>query len=158
MTPPARPFTQWCAVNPLPMPYPVVPAEVVARLDEARAEIVRLREALDDFRRRADDQAALVRALFELLKETHGLTEAELLDHLRGSDDGVLSDIRESQKLSEETENKLTDAIKEFKKGFAATGGGSVVPDEHVEPLDEDEVAKESVQVHKPAPPEQKKK
>ncbi len=84
--------------------------------------------------------------------------EAELLDHLRGSDNGVLSDIRESQKLSEETESKLTDAIKEFKKGFAATGGGSVVPDEHVEPLDEDEVAKESVQVHKPAPPEQKKK
>jgi F-type H+/Na+-transporting ATPase subunit alpha len=84
--------------------------------------------------------------------------EGELLDHLRGSDNGVLSDIRESQKLSEETEKKLTDAIKEFKKGFAATGGGSVVPDEHVEALDEDEVAKESVQVHKPAPPEQKKK
>jgi F-type H+/Na+-transporting ATPase subunit alpha len=84
--------------------------------------------------------------------------ETELLDHLRGSKDGILSDIRESQKLSEETENKLTDAIKEFKKGFAATGGGSVVPDEHVEALDEDQVAKESVQVHKPAPPEQKKK
>ncbi|MGA8327842.1 MAG: F0F1 ATP synthase subunit alpha [Mycobacterium sp.] len=84
--------------------------------------------------------------------------EAELLDHLRGADNGILSDIRESQKLSEETEKKLIDAIKEFKKGFAATGGGSVVPDEHVEPLDEDEVAKESVQVHKPAPPEQKKK
>jgi F-type H+/Na+-transporting ATPase subunit alpha len=84
--------------------------------------------------------------------------EAELLDHLRGSDNGVLSDIRETQKLSEETEKKLTDAIKDFKKGFAATGGGSVVPDEHVEALDEDEVAKESVQVHKPAPPEQKKK
>ena len=84
--------------------------------------------------------------------------ESELLDHLRGSDNGILSDIRESQKLSEETEKKLTDAIKDFKKGFAATGGGSVVPDEHVEALDEDEVAKESVQVHKPAPPEQKKK
>jgi F-type H+/Na+-transporting ATPase subunit alpha len=84
--------------------------------------------------------------------------EAELLDHLRASDDGVLSSIRESQKLGEETEKKLTDAIKDFKKGFAATGGGSVVPDEHVEALDEDEVAKESVQVHKPAPPEQKKK
>jgi F-type H+-transporting ATPase subunit alpha len=84
--------------------------------------------------------------------------EAELLDHLRGSDNGVLSDIRESHKLSEETEKKLTDAINDFKKGFAATGGGSVVPDEHAEALDEDEVAKESVQVHKPAPPEQKKK
>jgi F-type H+-transporting ATPase subunit alpha len=84
--------------------------------------------------------------------------ESELLDHLRGADNGILSDIRESQKLSEETEKKLTDAIKDFKKGFAATGGGSVVPDEHAEALDEDEVAKESVQVHKPAPPEQKKK
>jgi F-type H+/Na+-transporting ATPase subunit alpha len=84
--------------------------------------------------------------------------ESELLDHLRGSDNGILSDIRESQKLSEETEHKLTEAIKDFKKGFAATDGGSVVPDEHVEALDKDEVAKASVQVHKPAPPEQKKK
>ncbi len=84
--------------------------------------------------------------------------ETEFLDHIRASEEGILSEIRESQKLSEETENKLTDAIKEFKKGFAATGGGSVVPDEHVEALDEGQLAKEAVQVHKPAPPEQKKK
>jgi F-type H+-transporting ATPase subunit alpha len=84
--------------------------------------------------------------------------ETEFLDHIRASEGGILSEIRESQKLSEETENKLIDAIKEFKKGFAATGGGSVVPDEHVEALDEDQVAKEAVQVHKPAPPERKKK
>jgi F-type H+-transporting ATPase subunit alpha len=83
--------------------------------------------------------------------------ETEFLDHLRASDKGILSDIRESQKLSEETENKLVEAINEFKKSFAATGGGSVVPDEHVEALDEEKVAKEAVQVHKPAPPEQKK-
>ncbi len=83
--------------------------------------------------------------------------ESEFLDHVRASHEGILSEILESGKLSEENENKLTDAIKDFKKGFAATGGGSVVPDEHVEPLDEDKVAKESVQVHKPAPPEQKK-
>ena len=83
--------------------------------------------------------------------------ETEFLDHLRGGKDGILSDIKESQKLSEETEKKLVDAIKDFKKGFAATGGGSVVPDEHVEALDEDQVEKEAVQVHKPAPPEQKK-
>ena len=83
--------------------------------------------------------------------------EGEFIDHLRGGKDGVLSDIKESQKLSEETEKKLEDAVKDFKKGFAATGGGSVVPDEHAEPLDEEEVEKEAVQVHKPAPPEQKK-
>jgi F-type H+/Na+-transporting ATPase subunit alpha len=83
--------------------------------------------------------------------------ETEFLDHIRGAKDGILSSIKDSQKLSEETEKKLVDAIKEFKKGFAATGGGSVVSDEHVEPLDEDQVEKEAVQVHKPAPPEQKK-
>jgi F-type H+-transporting ATPase subunit alpha len=83
--------------------------------------------------------------------------ETEFIDHIRGAKDGILSSIKESQKLSEETEKKLVDAIKEFKKGFAATGGGSVVPDEHVEALDEDQVEKEAVQVHKPAPPEQKK-
>jgi F-type H+-transporting ATPase subunit alpha len=83
--------------------------------------------------------------------------EVEFLDHIRGSAEGILSEIRESQKLTEETENKLIEAIKDFKKGFAATGGGSVVPDEHVEALDEEKVAKEVVEVHKPAPPEQKK-
>ncbi|HXO48169.1 MAG TPA: F0F1 ATP synthase subunit alpha [Mycobacterium sp.] len=83
--------------------------------------------------------------------------ETEFLDHIRGSKDGILSDIKKTQKLSEETEKKLVDAINEFKKGFAATGGGSVVRDEHVEALDEDQVEKEAVQVHKPAPPEQKK-
>jgi F-type H+/Na+-transporting ATPase subunit alpha len=84
--------------------------------------------------------------------------ETEFLDHVRASEESILSEIRESQKLSEETENKLTKAIKEFKKGFAATGGGSVVRDEHVEALDEEKLAKEAVQVHKPAPPEKKKK
>ena len=83
--------------------------------------------------------------------------ETEFLDHIRGAKDGILADIKKTQKLSEETEKKLVDAINEFKKGFAATGGGSVVRDEHVEALDEDQVEKEAVQVHKPAPPEQKK-
>ena len=56
--------------------------------------------------------------------------EAEFLDHVRASYEGLLSDIRDTGKLSEENEKKLTDAVKDFKKGFAATGGGSVVPDE----------------------------
>jgi F-type H+-transporting ATPase subunit alpha len=83
--------------------------------------------------------------------------ETEFLDHIRASEAGILSEIRESQKLSEEMESKLTDAVNDFKKGFAATGGGSVVPDEHVEALDEEKVAKEAVRVHKPAPLEEKK-
>ncbi|UQX09586.1 F0F1 ATP synthase subunit alpha [Candidatus Mycobacterium methanotrophicum] len=83
--------------------------------------------------------------------------ETEFLDHLRAAKDGILSEIRESQTLAGDVEKKLTDTINDFKKGFAATGGGSVVPDAHVEPLDEEKLAKEAVQVHKPAPPKQKK-
>ncbi len=84
--------------------------------------------------------------------------ESEFLDHVRASEEGILSEIRESQKLGDEGEEKLTEAVNEFKKGFSATGGGSVVPDEHVDALDEEKLAKEAVQVHKPAPPEKKKK
>lgn len=82
--------------------------------------------------------------------------ETELLDHMRASEEEILTEIRDSQKLTEEAADKLTEVIKNFKKGFAATGGGSVVPDEHVEALDEDKLAKEAVKVKKPAPKKKK--
>lgn len=82
--------------------------------------------------------------------------ETELLDHMRSSEEKFLSGIHDSGKLSEEGENQLTEIINNFKKGFAATGGASVVPDEHVEPLDEGELEKESVQVKKDKPKDKK--
>lgn len=82
--------------------------------------------------------------------------ETELLDHMRASEEKFLAGIRDSGKLSEEGENQLTEIINNFKKGFAATGGGSVVPDEHVEPLDEEDLEKESVQVKKDKPKDKK--
>jgi len=82
--------------------------------------------------------------------------EAELLDHMRASEEKLLEGIRSSQKLSEEEEDKLTEIINHFKKGFAATGGESVVPDEHVEPMDEEELEKETVQVKKDKPKDKK--
>jgi F-type H+-transporting ATPase subunit alpha len=78
--------------------------------------------------------------------------ETEFLDHLRGSEDGILTEIRESQKLSDELSDKLTEAINHFKKGFAASDGSSVVPDEHIDALDEGDLGKEAVKVRKPAP------
>jgi F-type H+-transporting ATPase subunit alpha len=83
--------------------------------------------------------------------------ETEFLDHVRASEGNILSAIRESQKLTDDTADTLTEAVNQFKKGFAATGGGSVVPDEHVGALDEEKLAKEAVQVRKPAPPKKKK-
>ncbi|GFG84273.1 F0F1 ATP synthase subunit alpha [Mycolicibacter algericus] len=82
--------------------------------------------------------------------------ESELLDHIRASEGELLSGIRESKKLSDEASEKLVGVINQFKKGFAATDGSSVVPDERVEALDEDELGKEAVQVRK-APPAKKK-
>ncbi len=84
--------------------------------------------------------------------------ETELLDHIRASEEKILATIRDSQKLTDETADSLTEVINHFKKGFAATGGGSVVPDEHVEALDEEKLGKEAVQVHKPAPEKKKEK
>jgi F-type H+/Na+-transporting ATPase subunit alpha len=78
--------------------------------------------------------------------------ELEFLEHMRASQKDILDDIRESQKLSDETADKLADAVNEFKKGFATTDGTSVVPDEHVDALSDEDVEKESVKVRKPAP------
>jgi F-type H+/Na+-transporting ATPase subunit alpha len=82
--------------------------------------------------------------------------ETELLDHMRASEEKFLAGIRDSGKLSEEAENQLIEIIRHFKKGFAASDGGSVVPDEHVEAMDEEELEKESVQVKKEKPKEKK--
>ncbi|HET9877646.1 MAG TPA: F0F1 ATP synthase subunit alpha [Mycobacterium sp.] len=88
--------------------------------------------------------------------EDVGRFEAEFLDHVRASEDAILAGIRESQKLSEESSEKLVEIINQFKRGFAASGGGSVVPEEHVEALDEEKLGKEAVQVRKAPPPKKK--
>jgi F-type H+-transporting ATPase subunit alpha len=78
--------------------------------------------------------------------------EAEFLEHLGASNSTILSDIKSSQKLSEDTEVALTEAVADFKLGFAASDGSSVVPDAHVAAMDEADVEKEAVKVRKPAP------
>ena len=79
--------------------------------------------------------------------------ETEFLEHVKASHDGVYADIRESKKLPEEAADKLEEIVNEFKKGFAATDGSSVVDNEaEAEALDPDDVEKESVKVRKPAP------
>jgi F-type H+-transporting ATPase subunit alpha len=78
--------------------------------------------------------------------------EGEFLDHVRASEGDILTEIRESGKLGDELSDKLVGIINQFKKGFAATDGSSVVPDEHIAALDEEDLEKESVKVRKPAP------
>jgi F-type H+-transporting ATPase subunit alpha len=78
--------------------------------------------------------------------------EREFLEHVKGSHEDILKEIRESKKLSEELEEKLEKVVNDFKKGFDTTDGSSVVPDEHADAMDEEDVEKESVKVNKPKP------
>ena len=78
--------------------------------------------------------------------------ESEFLEHLRASNSGILSDIYNSQKLTEDTEVALNEAVADFKRGFATSDGSSVVPDAHIAAMDEADVEKEAVHVRKPAP------
>ncbi len=78
---------------------------------------------------------------------------AELLEHVKASHADILDGIKSTKKLSEENEEKLVSVINEFKKGFAATDGSSVVVKEAAaEALDPADLGQESVKVHKPAP------
>lgn len=78
---------------------------------------------------------------------------AELLEHVKASHADILDGIKSTKKLSEENEEKLVSVINEFKKGFAATDGSSVVVKEAAaEALDPAELGQESVKVNKPAP------
>lgn len=81
-----------------------------------------------------------------------GRFEAEFLEHIKAAHPAVLNDIRESQKLSDEAQDKLDSLVADFKKGFATSDGSSVIPNAHVAAMDEAEVEKEAVQVRKPAP------
>ncbi len=79
--------------------------------------------------------------------------ESEFLEHVKASHGDLLTGIKESKKLSEEAEEKLVSVINDFKKGFAASDGSSVVVgDEKTEALDPEDLEKESVKVRKPAP------
>jgi len=78
--------------------------------------------------------------------------EAEFIEHVKAVHADVLATIRDTQKLTEETEDKLTGLVADFKRSFATSDGSSVIPDAHVKAMDEAEVEKEAVQVRKPAP------
>ncbi|MCZ8377240.1 F0F1 ATP synthase subunit alpha [Mycobacterium sp. CPCC 205372] len=78
--------------------------------------------------------------------------EQEFLEHLKSSKQEIFDEIRDSKKLSDELEKKLVDAVNDFKKGFESSTGESVVADENVDAMSDEDLEKESVKVRKPAP------
>jgi F-type H+-transporting ATPase subunit alpha len=81
-----------------------------------------------------------------------GRFESEFLDHMRRNAEGVLAEIRDTGKLSDELSERIVDTVKEFKKGFTTSDGSSVVPKDEGHAMDEADETRESVKVNKSAP------
>ena len=79
--------------------------------------------------------------------------ESEFLDNLRRNESGALDAIRDTGKMDEDNEERLSRAVGEFKKSFTAADGSSVVPKEQDQgSLEESDVDQETVKVNRPAP------
>jgi len=81
--------------------------------------------------------------------------EADFLEHLRHQESGILDEIRDSQKLDDETERRLVETVDKFKSNFTTSDGGTAGTagtETPVEPMDADDVDHESVKVNRPAP------
>ena len=78
--------------------------------------------------------------------------EGEFLEYLKRSHAGILTGIRETLDLPDDTITALKDAIEEFRKVFETSSGGLLVgDDEQVEPLDS--AGQETVARRRPQPP-----
>jgi F-type H+/Na+-transporting ATPase subunit alpha len=82
--------------------------------------------------------------------------EAEFLDHLQRTHQGIFDAIRETGELSDDTATALKDAVEEFRRGFEVTGGQLLVSEEQEEAADESDVGQDKIPKHVPPPSEQK--
>jgi F-type H+-transporting ATPase subunit alpha len=68
--------------------------------------------------------------------------ETDLLDYLRRGHGGVLTTIRETRELSDDTVTALKDAVEAFRGGFETGDGELLVKDESVEALESEDQEK----------------
>ncbi len=75
----------------------------------------------------------------------------ELLENLRHKHEGILAEIRDTGKWTDDLAERAVNATKEFKKGFT-TSEGKPLTEVAAEAMSEDEVGQETVKVNRPAP------
>ncbi|MDQ3760257.1 MAG: F0F1 ATP synthase subunit alpha [Actinomycetota bacterium] len=78
--------------------------------------------------------------------------ESEFLADLRRHHQDILNTIRESKQFSDETEQRVVDAVTAFKKQFTTAEGTVLGQEAEAEAMDADEVERESVKVTKRIP------
>jgi F-type H+/Na+-transporting ATPase subunit alpha len=85
--------------------------------------------------------------------EDIGRFETEFLDFLKRSHAGILTTIRETKALGDDTVSALKDAIEVFRRGFEKGTGELLVSDDSVEALEDEGQEKIARRVQPPAPP-----
>jgi F-type H+-transporting ATPase subunit alpha len=75
----------------------------------------------------------------------------ELLENLRHKHEGILAEIRDTGKWSDDLAERAVNATNEFKKGFT-TSEGKPLKEEAAEAMSAEEVGQETVKVNRPAP------
>jgi F-type H+-transporting ATPase subunit alpha len=79
--------------------------------------------------------------------------EADFLQYLRHLPSGPLEAIRTEQKLSDEIESGLQEALDVVAQSFTTSDGTLLGREAEAKPMDEAEVGQEKVQVRRAAPP-----
>jgi len=81
--------------------------------------------------------------------------EAELLDFIGHSHQGIYDEILQTGKLDDDLVSSMQGAIDEFKGQFSPSEGGKLGKEAEAEAMDEDEVGQEAIQAtRRPPPPE----
>ncbi|MFL6122502.1 MAG: F0F1 ATP synthase subunit alpha, partial [Actinophytocola sp.] len=75
----------------------------------------------------------------------------EFQESLRHRNEGILAEIRDTGKWSEDLAERVVNAVNEFKKGFT-TSEGKPLKEAEAEAMAADEVGQETVKVNRPAP------
>jgi F-type H+/Na+-transporting ATPase subunit alpha len=85
--------------------------------------------------------------------------EAEFLDYVQRTHQGIYGAIRETGELSDDTVVALKDAVEEFRNGFETSAGELLVPpEEQAEQMKESDVQQEKVPKYTPRPPAERSK
>ena len=76
---------------------------------------------------------------------------SEFLEHLRHKHDGVVAEIRDTGKWTDENAKRVVDAVNEFKKNFLTSEGKPLI-EADADAMEAEKVGQETVKVSKPAP------
>jgi F-type H+-transporting ATPase subunit alpha len=83
--------------------------------------------------------------------------EAEFLEHIDANYEDIPTHIREQGTLPEEIEQRLHEAVKEFRRRFRPSEGAPPLKEAEAHPMEEEEIEQEGVKRYRPPRPPQQR-